>query len=113
MVVPKSSLYTFAACGGYYIVASEKSPLILGENVIFSYNVSIFTLNHDFEDRKKYIYKSVKIGNNCWIGNSVSIMPGVELGNNVTIGANAVVTKSFPSNVVIAGNPARVIKELP
>ena len=54
----------------------------------------------------------VKIGNNVWLGENVSVMPGVTLGDNVIVGANAVVTHSFPDNVVIAGIPARVIKIL-
>ena len=56
--------------------------------------------------------KPVKIGNNVWIGDNVSIMPGVVLGNNIIVGANTVVTKSFPDNSVIAGVPAKVIKIL-
>ncbi|MDE6772661.1 MAG: sugar O-acetyltransferase, partial [Muribaculaceae bacterium] len=54
----------------------------------------------------------VAIGHNVWIGGDAVILPGVTIGDNVVIGAGAVVTRSFPSNVVIAGNPARVIKEL-
>lgn len=56
--------------------------------------------------------KPVVIGRNVWIGDNVSILPGVTLGDNVIVGANAVVTHSFPENVVIAGCPARIIKEL-
>lgn len=55
--------------------------------------------------------KPVKIGNNVWLGDNVSIMPGVTLGNNVIVGANAVVTHSFPDNVVVAGVPAKMIKK--
>lgn len=56
--------------------------------------------------------KPVKIGNNVWIGDNVCIMPGVTIGDNVIIGANAVVTRNFPENTVIAGVPAKIIKEL-
>lgn len=56
--------------------------------------------------------KPIKIGNNVWIGDNVCIMPGVTLGDNVIVGANAVVTHSFPDNTVIAGVPAKVIREL-
>lgn len=56
--------------------------------------------------------KAVTIGNNVWLGDNVSIMPGVELGDNVIVGANSVVTHSFPNNVVIAGCPAKIIKQL-
>ena len=56
--------------------------------------------------------KPISIGKNVWIGDNVSIMPGVALGDNVIVGANAVVTHSFPDNVVIAGCPAKIIKQL-
>lgn len=58
------------------------------------------------------ISKPVIIMNNVWLGNNVSIMPGVTLGDNVIVGANSVVTHSFPANSVIAGCPARLIKML-
>ena len=52
----------------------------------------------------------VTIGNNVWIGGSVTILPGVSIGDNVTIGAGSVVTKDIPSNSVAVGNPCKVIK---
>ena len=54
----------------------------------------------------------VTIGDNCWIGGSVSILPGVSIGDNVTIGAGSVVVKDIPSGSVAAGNPAKVIKRI-
>lgn len=56
--------------------------------------------------------KPVNIGKNVWLGEGCCILPGVSLGNNVIVGANAVVTHSFPDNSVIAGVPAKVIKTL-
>lgn len=61
---------------------------------------------------RKLISKPVSIGNNCWIGDSVSILPGVTLGDNVIVGANSVVTHNFPTNSVIAGCPAKMIRKL-
>lgn len=52
----------------------------------------------------------IEIGDNCYLGTGCSIMGPLTLGNNVTVGAGSVVTKSFPDNVVIAGNPAKIIK---
>lgn len=56
--------------------------------------------------------KPVKIGDNVWIGEAACIMPGVTLGNNVIVGANAVVTHSFEDNSVIAGVPAKLIRKI-
>lgn len=52
------------------------------------------------------------IGNNVWIGGSSTILPGVTVGDNVVIGAGSVVTRDVPSDVVVGGNPARIIKRL-
>ena len=62
--------------------------------------------------KRPLVSKPVVIGRNVWLGEGCCILPGVTLGDNVIVGANAVVTHSFPSNSVIAGVPARVIKQL-
>lgn len=56
--------------------------------------------------------KPVVIGSNVWIGGNVIINPGVRIGDNVIIGSGSVVTKCIPSNVIAAGNPCRVIREI-
>lgn len=108
----KATLLSFAVSGGCYFGIANGSTLEIGEDTIWAWNFNIQTGNHGFIDRNEYEIKSIKIGKNCWIGGNVTILPGVQLGDNITIGANSVVTKSFPSNVVIAGVPAKVIKEL-
>lgn len=55
---------------------------------------------------------SITIGDNCWIGGSVTIIGGVTIGNNVVIGAGSVVTRDIPDNVVAVGNPCRVQREI-
>jgi acetyltransferase-like isoleucine patch superfamily enzyme len=54
----------------------------------------------------------VTIGDNVWIGGSVTILPGVTIGNNVTIGAGSVVVRNIPDNCVAVGNPCKPIKFL-
>lgn len=107
----KAVLNSFAVSGGCYFGITDGSTLEIGEDTIWAWNMNIQTSNHDFFERNKYSVKSIKIGRNCWIGGNVTILPGVILGDNVTVGANSVVTKSFPSNVVIAGVPAKIIRE--
>ena len=64
-------------------------------------------LTHDACRRQKY---DTKIGKNCFIGVRAVIMPGVTIGDEVVVGACAVVTKDVPSNSIVAGNPARIIR---
>ena len=61
--------------------------------------------------RKLYSKGSVHIKKNVWIGEHAAILPGVTIGENAIVGANAVVTKDVPENAVVGGNPARVIKQ--
>ena len=56
--------------------------------------------------------KPVTIGNNVWIGGRAVINPGIHVGNNVVIASGAVVTKNVPDNVVVGGNPAKIIKQI-
>lgn len=56
--------------------------------------------------------KPVTIGHNVWIGGKAIVNPGVRIGNNVVIASGAVVTKDVPDNIVVGGNPAKIIKHL-
>ncbi|MEN9331187.1 MAG: hypothetical protein RLZZ94_277 [Bacteroidota bacterium] len=100
------------ASGGAYIAAFDNTTIEVGSGTIWAYNICLQTANHVPGNLKEYTIGSIKIGQNCWLGNGVVITAGVELGDNVVVGANAVVTKSFPSNVIIAGVPAKVIKQI-
>lgn len=94
----------------------------IGDNLLTGRNVYITDHYHGKIDKddickepiKRNLYSKgiVQIGNNVWIGDNVSIMPNTRIGNNVVIGANAVVTKDIEDNLVVAGVPAKVIKDL-
>ncbi len=60
---------------------------------------------------KEYAFP-ITIGNDVWIGGNVVINPNVTIGNNVVIGSGSVITKDIPSNVVVAGNPCKVIRKI-
>lgn len=88
----------------------------IGDNCLIGPQVGIYAACHPLDRATRVSEleygKPITIGNDCWIGGRAVINPGVTLGDNVIVGSGAVVTKSFPSNVVIAGNPAKVIKTL-
>lgn len=107
-----SVLINLCSSGGAYIAVFEGTTLKIGSGTIWAYNICIQTANHVPGNLEVYDLKSVQIGRNCWIGNGAAILAGVTLGDNVVVGANSVVTKSFPDNVVIAGVPAKIIRTI-
>ena len=92
---------------------SEPYLVEIGDNVTIASGTHWIT--HDNSVIKLGIgatdyFGKIKIGNNCFIGANVTLLPGITLGDNTIVGASSVVTKSFSDgNVVIAGNPARAI----
>lgn len=105
-----NDLHIFHTYGTYFQAIDGK--IVIGEGSWIAPNVGLITTNHDINNPDNHTEgKNIIIGKKCWIGMNSIILPGVELGDNTTVGAGSVVTKSFKDGrCVIAGNPAKVIK---
>lgn len=88
----------------------------IGDNCFLAPGVHIYTASHPLEAQERNsgaeFGKPITIGHNVWIGGRSVINPGVKIGNNVVVASGAVVTKDVPDNVVVGGNPAKVIKQI-
>ena len=92
----------------------DEALVTIGDDCFIGPNVSIDTACHSTDpierNSRREWAKPVTIGDNVWIGGSVTILPGVTIGSNVTIGAGSVVVKDIPDGCVAVGNPCRVVK---
>ena len=100
----------------YGLTILDVGKVTIGENAQIAPNVSIYTAGHPIHPESRnsgYEYGiSITIGDNVWIGGDSVILPGVHIGNNVVIGSGSVVTKDIPDNMIAAGNPCRIIREI-
>lgn len=94
----------------------DDTHIYVGDNVMFAPNVVVATAGHpinpELRRRVGQYNIPVHIGNNVWIGAGAVILPGVTIGDNSVIGAGSVVTHNIPSNVVAVGNPCRVLRPI-
>lgn len=98
----------FGAAGGIHI----------GKDVIAGQNVRFHAENHNYSNPNIPIRlqgvnrKGIEVGNNVWIGAGVVFLDGAKVGNNSIVTANAIVNKKFPDNVIVGGVPAVIIKKM-
>ena len=94
----------------------DGAKVTIGDNVFLAPYVGIYTAGHPVHPYPRNLgieYSlPVTIGNNVWIGAQSVINPGVTIGNNVVIGSGSVVTKDIPDNVIAAGNPCKILREI-
>lgn len=99
-------------------VILDVAPVTIGDNVMCATKVQILTATHSVDpDERNFsgteLSKPVKIGHRVWLGAGVIVCPGVTIGDEAVIGAGSVVTRDIPARVFAAGNPCRVIREIP
>lgn len=100
---------------GYNCTILDIAEVRIGNDCMIAPNVALYTTGHSLEpkNRNKSGYAiPIIIGDNVWIGGSSVILPGVKIGDNSIVAGGSVVTKDVPPNVVVAGNPAKIIKEI-
>lgn len=115
--------YTFVNVNCMFL---DDNRITIGHHCLIAPYVQIYTASHPLLASERIIsphpdthvatYRTmafpVTIGDRVWIGGNTVIMPGITIGNNVTIGAGSVVTRDVPDNVLAFGNPCKVIREL-
>lgn len=100
---------------GYNCTILDIAEVIIGDNCMLGPNVGIYTAGHSIEpkDRNKSGYAMpINIGKDVWVGGNCLILPGIAIGDNSIIAAGSVVTRDVPSNVIMAGNPAKILKSI-
>lgn len=92
----------------------DRGGITLEDRVLIGPKVNLITINHPVEpsQRRSTFCAPIVIGRNAWIGAGASVMPGVTIGENAIVAANAVVTKDVAANTIVGGIPARVIKSI-
>ncbi|KAM0421136.1 hypothetical protein ACHAPT_011028 [Fusarium lateritium] len=97
-------------------VILDCAHVTIGDRVFFGNGVSLITATHEtsLQSRRDNIEyaEPITIGDDCWLGANVTVLPGVTIGKGCTIGAGAVVSKSIPEYSVAVGIPAKVIKKV-
>jgi maltose O-acetyltransferase len=97
-------------------VVLDVCPVRIGSHTLFGPAVQIYTALHpwDAERRRREEFGApVEIGSDVWVGGGAIVLPGVTVGSRAVIGAGSVVTRSVSEGVFAAGNPCRVIREIP
>ncbi|MBZ3935208.1 sugar O-acetyltransferase [Methanimicrococcus blatticola] len=92
----------------------DRGGITIEDNVLIGPKVNLLTINHPIDPatRRCTVSKPIKICKNVWLGAAATVLAGITIGENSIVSAGAVVTKDVPANVIVAGCPAKIIKEI-
>ncbi len=100
----------------YNFTALDVAAITIGADCQVGPNVQLLTPTHPIEPQARRdrleAAKRITIGDNVWLGGGVIVCPGVTIGDNSVVGAGSVVTRDVPANVVVVGNPARILRSV-
>jgi acetyltransferase-like isoleucine patch superfamily enzyme len=99
----------FVNCGTVIICVEE---VVVGDDVAFAHEVLVLDSNSHGVEGRPHVQAPVRIGDGTWLGARSMVLPGVTIGRRVVVAAGAVVTRDVPDDVLVAGNPARVVRSL-
>lgn len=95
----------------------DTCPIVIGARTLIGPNCSFYSGTHPLDHRVRNgtrgpeSGKPIVVGEDCWFGGGATVLPGVTIGKGAVVGAGSVVTRDVPDGVVVAGNPARVLKK--
>jgi acetyltransferase-like isoleucine patch superfamily enzyme len=103
--------------GDYSTIRASRATIEIGSHTMLGQYVKLISTNHSYKNKNLYIHDQdidmekigIKIGEDCWLGAGCIVLPGVNIGNGVVVGAHAVVTKDIPDYAIVVGSPARII----
>lgn len=100
----------------FNLTCVDDTDIFVGNSTMFGPNVVLATAGHpilpELREKAYQFNMPIHIGNNCWLGAGVIVLPGITIGDNSVIGAGSVVTKDIPANVVAIGNPCKVLRKI-
>lgn len=100
----------------YNCVFLDAGPITIGDNCFVGPMTGLYTVGHPIDPKRRnegFVFgKPITLGKNVWMGGGCTVLPGVTIGDNAVVAAGSVVTKDVPANVIVAGNPAKILRSI-